>query len=170
MAWTAPTTRQPGDIITAAIWNTDLKDNLVYLKTEADKIPGLAKITWIGTTVSLLASLNVTANVTWANIDITGSSSADTRFAIILLRIHLDSIAGAGEFGVLSVRKNGDTPSQMPRISVDADNGDIAGADRYQTVIVGTDTGQIFQYQYAETGTLQVDLFIDLLGYIEEVQ
>lgn len=28
MAWTSPTTRATGDLITAAIWNTDLVDNL----------------------------------------------------------------------------------------------------------------------------------------------
>ena len=32
MPWTAPATRATGDLITAAIWNTDLKDNLNYLR------------------------------------------------------------------------------------------------------------------------------------------
>lgn len=32
MAWTTPTQRNTGDLITASIWNTDLKDNLRYLK------------------------------------------------------------------------------------------------------------------------------------------
>ncbi len=32
MAWTAPTTRSTSDLITASIWNTDLVDNLAYLK------------------------------------------------------------------------------------------------------------------------------------------
>lgn len=31
MAWTAPTTRQTGDLITADIWNTDVVDNLQVL-------------------------------------------------------------------------------------------------------------------------------------------
>ncbi len=33
MAWTGPGTRAPGDVITASIWNTDLVNNLTYLKT-----------------------------------------------------------------------------------------------------------------------------------------
>ena len=33
MAWTTPTTRTTGTLITASIWNTDLTDNLIYLKT-----------------------------------------------------------------------------------------------------------------------------------------
>jgi hypothetical protein len=32
MAWTAPTTRSTGELITASIWNTDIVDNLVVLK------------------------------------------------------------------------------------------------------------------------------------------
>lgn len=31
MAWTTPTTRATGDLITAAIWNADIVDNLVFL-------------------------------------------------------------------------------------------------------------------------------------------
>jgi|SRR5215471_2277172 len=33
MVWTTPTPRTTGELITASIWNTDLKDNLVLLKT-----------------------------------------------------------------------------------------------------------------------------------------
>lgn len=32
MAWTAPTTRITGELVTASIWNTDIVDNLVFLK------------------------------------------------------------------------------------------------------------------------------------------
>lgn len=42
MAWTAPTTRATGDFITASIWNTDVVDNLSYLKTEADKLDDIS--------------------------------------------------------------------------------------------------------------------------------
>jgi hypothetical protein len=33
MAWTTPTTRATGDLITSSIWNTDLVNNLLYLST-----------------------------------------------------------------------------------------------------------------------------------------
>jgi len=33
MVWTTPTPRTTGELITASIWNTDLKDNLILLKT-----------------------------------------------------------------------------------------------------------------------------------------
>lgn len=38
MAWTNPTTRSTNDLITAAIWNADLVDNLTYLKSQVDAI------------------------------------------------------------------------------------------------------------------------------------
>lgn len=36
MSYTAPTTRSTGDLITNTIWNSDLVDNIVYLKNERD--------------------------------------------------------------------------------------------------------------------------------------
>lgn len=36
MSWTAPTLRSTGDLITASIYNTDLVNNLLFLKTPID--------------------------------------------------------------------------------------------------------------------------------------
>lgn len=36
MAWTAPTTRVTGELITSTIWNTDLVDNLLFLGNTHD--------------------------------------------------------------------------------------------------------------------------------------
>lgn len=49
MAWTDPTVRATGDLITAAIYNTDLVDNLAYLYSS--RITGV--IPAAGTTPSL---------------------------------------------------------------------------------------------------------------------
>lgn len=38
MAWTAPRTWTTGELVTAAIMNTHIRDNQLYLKTEVDKI------------------------------------------------------------------------------------------------------------------------------------
>ena len=38
MAWTAPRTNTVGELITAAILNTDIRDNLLYLKGKAGAI------------------------------------------------------------------------------------------------------------------------------------
>ena len=38
MSWTAPTLRTTGELITASNWNTDLVNNLLYLKDVADAV------------------------------------------------------------------------------------------------------------------------------------
>lgn len=43
MSWTAPTTRATGNLITQSIWNTDLVDNLAYLKN-APTFDGLVTV------------------------------------------------------------------------------------------------------------------------------
>ncbi|MCK9601512.1 MAG: hypothetical protein M0R06_20895 [Sphaerochaeta sp.] len=52
MSWTTPAVRSTGDLITASIWNTDIKDNLRYLKgmdgqitLEDDLIPSGSSLT-----------------------------------------------------------------------------------------------------------------------------
>lgn len=44
MAWTTPSTRSTGTLITASIWNTDLTDNLIYLKGVADAVDGYSVV------------------------------------------------------------------------------------------------------------------------------
>jgi hypothetical protein len=36
MSWTTPSARTTGELITSSIWNTDLKDDLILLKTSID--------------------------------------------------------------------------------------------------------------------------------------
>lgn len=42
MAWTPPTARTTGELITASVWNTDLRDNLMFLKTPLDNAGNIA--------------------------------------------------------------------------------------------------------------------------------
>lgn len=57
MVWTAPMTAIPGDVFTAAQFNTHLRDNLNYLKTQTD--------TNASSIVSLTSSVNTGAtNIT----------------------------------------------------------------------------------------------------------
>jgi hypothetical protein len=52
MAWTAPTTRTTDTLITAAIWNTDIEDNLTWLGASHDHNGGSGD----GATLGLVAS------------------------------------------------------------------------------------------------------------------
>ena len=49
MAWTDPTTRSPGDLITATIWNEDVVDNLDFLHDRVVQIfcPPLNPSVWV---------------------------------------------------------------------------------------------------------------------------
>lgn len=47
MAWTTPTARTTGELITASIWNTDLKDNLIALRAGAIAITSQAALDFI---------------------------------------------------------------------------------------------------------------------------
>lgn len=42
MAWTAPRTWVTGELVTASIMNTHIRDNQLYLKTEVDRIDTLS--------------------------------------------------------------------------------------------------------------------------------
>lgn len=44
MSYTPPTTRSTGDFITASIWNTDMVNNIIYLKAQADRKVYTAKL------------------------------------------------------------------------------------------------------------------------------
>jgi hypothetical protein len=56
MAYTAPTQRTESTLITASIYNTDLVDNIAYLKGEADKL------TFLGARATLAATLDTTVS------------------------------------------------------------------------------------------------------------
>lgn len=48
MSWTGPTTRATGDVITAAIWNTDIVNNLLYLHGDSGLVAISNEITTQG--------------------------------------------------------------------------------------------------------------------------
>jgi len=64
MAWTSPTTRATGVLVTASIWNTDVVDNLVYLYSQVNaqiQIPGgawLPRTTTGGSSTSFETTTN----------------------------------------------------------------------------------------------------------------
>jgi hypothetical protein len=61
MAWTAPTTRATDFLVTASVWNTDIVDNLAWLKDPATSIATLAaQITTTSTSFTDATGLSVT--------------------------------------------------------------------------------------------------------------
>jgi hypothetical protein len=66
MAWTAPTTRSTGLLVTASIWNTDIVNNLLYLKASPTfdgnvTVSGTLTVSTGGGNVALLNAANTFA-------------------------------------------------------------------------------------------------------------
>lgn len=80
MAWTAPTTRSTGALISASIWNTDLVDNLAYLKN-APTFDGAITATTSVTTPSVTNAGTLALSATGANV-ITAATNGSERVRI----------------------------------------------------------------------------------------
>lgn len=105
MAWTTPTTRVTGELITAAIWNTDIVDNLTYLLAPP------------ATTSRLNEGANYTVNSgTFANLDATDLSITQaSKSGRVLLHFECSFDEASGttstlylDFAVDTVRVGGD--------------------------------------------------------------
>lgn len=65
MAWTLPTTRATGDLVTASIWNTDLVNNLKALKTFVTEVEFTSDVTTTATTEGTAATVVSAGAVTY---------------------------------------------------------------------------------------------------------
>lgn len=102
MAWTTPTTRTTGDLITAAIWNSDLVDNLAYLKTETDKVGALLR------EGAETAVNNTTVETTVFSGAVPANTLSTNKILIGRLWYRWDSTAAANSF-TLRVKYGGTT-------------------------------------------------------------
>jgi hypothetical protein len=123
-------------------------------------------IVWKDASERALFDANRSASLTWTDLDLTAYTSADAVIAIVKMELQVDSITPPGR-AELGIRKNGTTPSYYPQLRVSDVNGDAAGAVRHMIALIGLDSGEIMEYEIAISGTIQVDTFIEVLGYIE---
>jgi len=160
MSWTAGADVSTGDLITAAQWNNYLgaSGSVDYLKA---KMP----IVWKASPSADLSLSNQTSTVNATTLDLTAVTSADATFAILMLQLNIDSVNNG--YATLWVRKNGDTPAHEPALTVGSNSTDTGGLNRFATVIIGMDSGQVIEYGLIISGTIQVDVVISVLGYME---
>ena len=125
-----------------------------------------AGFVWKDASESALSLTNQTSDINWTDLDLTAYTSSTARVAYLRLKVNVDSIT-SGDSAILQVRKNGTTPVRMPRCMAKYDNGDRAGADIYAFVLVGMDSGQVIEYELNLSGSIQVDITINVLGYFE---
>ena len=124
-------------------------------------ISTLVGIVWKDAQPMVLSLTNQAADVTYTDLDITSNSSTAAKIAILQVYMHCVSYTS----GILAVylRKNATAPPLPVRVLFPTP---IAGADYYQTVIVGLDANQILEYGLIVTSG-QMDVALYLLGYIE---
>lgn len=126
----------------------------------------VSKIVWKDASEVALNDDDRTALLDWTDLDLTAYTSANAKFAILLLDIVVDSISAGGS-AWLWVRKDGTEPTISPGIRTADTEGDEALAHRVGIAIVGMASGQVIEYKIAVFGTIQVDSTISVLGYIE---
>ena len=156
--FTAGADQVTGDLVTAADLNNydGAGGSIDYLK---------ARLNWKATSSEVLALTNQTTDTAWTDLDLTATTSSVAEWVVLELLIHIDSVSGGS--CILSVRKNGDTPTHYPKTRVTDTDGDSAGTYKEAIVICGMDSGQVIEYDVNVSGTIQVDVNIRVLGYIE---
>ncbi len=127
-------------------------------------IPSAVLIRWLAASVNLVTDAGRVATLAFTDVDITASTSAIAKFALLMLRVS-SNIGAGGNNATLGVRKNGDAPVQFPMVAcrqLSADNNYAVGF-----VIVALDAGQIFEYTIVIGAGVTASSSIDLIGYIE---
>ncbi|MFW9991892.1 MAG: hypothetical protein ACFFD4_07805 [Candidatus Odinarchaeota archaeon] len=156
--FTAGTSVVTGDLITAANWNN-------YMGADGSIDYLYSALNWKASPDQVLSDTDRTTDQDWTDLDLTAYTSANARLVFLRLRIHIDSVS-TGQVS-LNVRKNGDTPSYWPLVFFTDADGRTAGGDYYAIVMCGMDSGQVIEYKIDVSGTIQVDSYIEVLGYIE---
>lgn len=121
MSWTAPTTRTTGELITAAIWNTDIVDNLNALKTpQNDYYIGNQGADWTttSTTYAAVDGVNLLLSLTLAaagdvRMGFTGNCRHNAGGGIIFFDVWVDGAALAGDDGIIALEANTAVPGRL---------------------------------------------------------
>lgn len=123
----------------------------------------VSKIIWKDVNSKILSKNNQTSDTPYTDLDATAHSSANAKF--LILRIYMVIDAYTDGYLVLTVRKNGTTPTYPAQIL--GCNQPEANKVAELTTIVALDNDQVFEYWITITGTAQADFSIVVLGYIE---
>jgi len=130
----------------------------------ASNTNGAIELVWKDASERPLNLANCVAAVAWTDLDLTATTSATAKIAVIQLRLTVNTVGAT--VCSLSVRKNGTTPTYFPQIRADT-AFPIAGNYFTEVCLVGLDTGQVIEYTVAMGAGWDVDVAIEVLGYYE---
>ncbi len=122
-------------------------------------------VTWSATSPTALTDSNRTTTSGYTDLDLTANTSATAKFALIRTLMKVNSIS-AGGVASLYLRKNGETPGAHKSLRLASTQGDAAGAQVAGFEIIALDAGQVLEWNVIISGTIDVDTWIYVLGYI----
>ena len=157
--------------VIATLYQDAGKTNLVTFQAVTGTVAlsnDVSKVVWKATNAASVSDLNRTTTLDWTDLDLTSVTSANAKFAILMVQISIDSItAGVSNQVVVEIRKNGDTPSWAAFI-LTADGGVyVASSIIRNQGMCAVDAGQVLEYKITIGGTIQCDTYITVIGYIE---
>ncbi len=144
------------------IRNAEVAVAAAILNTKISPVPN--GFFWLANGVNLVTDVARVADLAWTDVDITAQTSANAKYALLMLRISVN-LGATGTIGSLFVRKNGDVPVLSPYVNKRCHVGEADAENGF--VIVALDAGQVFEYTIIVGVGNTVSSVIDLLGYIE---
>lgn len=114
MAWTAPRTWTTAELVTAAIMNTHVRDNLIYLKAAVDAgMPGITYINHAPTFSTSATAFALAGGLAMLDITLLGghlvlygatmSTTHNTANAVRNITMYIDGVNAGGTSGLSSV-------------------------------------------------------------------
>lgn len=158
VAWTGGSDKSSGDLVTDTNWNNYLgvDGSLDYLNE---------RFVMLASPSQEVADTNRTSSLSYTNLDLTSATAADAHWVYLQIYMFCDSISSAAS-AVCRVRKDGDTPTYTPYAKMEEDAGMTANGEVNKEVWCEMTTGQVIEYSIDISGTIQVDTYIRVLGYI----
>ena len=129
----------------------------------AEHVTDLNKIIWKDTFGIPLDLSGKTADIAWTDLDLTAYTSANAKFAILVLWVRGQGASRAG-LTILEVRKKGTTDSLALYLST---GGYVQWEWKFTQIMLALDSGQVMQYTLDVSGSDSTDCRIQVIGYIE---
>lgn len=125
-----------------------------------------SKVIWKDESEQAVSDIARSTDLDWTELDLTAYVSANAKYVILQVQHYVISISAGGK-ALEYIRKNGTTPQWSPYLMTDSAKGDAAGADKAIHFILALDADKKIQYTIEITGTISLNTFITVLGYIE---
>lgn len=138
----------------------DTEDGLEFITP-----PGGDRLIWKDESENALTLIDQTADIDWTVLDLTAYTSVNARFALLNMSVLVDALPT--HRCLLAVRKNGTTPETWPGFSIHSNALNVGQRYYNGPVIVALDDAQKIEYRLHIHNSGQVDVSIEVLGYIE---